>query len=148
MTRAVWRVHILYISASFFLFFFLRILMFFSLRLNSPPFLSVPFSLLIMGFQVIAYHKQMQHERLQNGEELIISTKKNALSWNSSSHPGRSWEKTHVDSMWFLLIQLLCLTRCAGIFEYLFGFLLLSLDPFGSPPGWNHASGMYLNGWK
>lgn len=63
MTQPIWRVHILYISAS--LKKKKKILMFFSLRLKSPLFLSILFSLLITMLQVNAYHKQMQCELLQ-----------------------------------------------------------------------------------
>lgn len=41
--------------------------MFFSLKLNSPPFLSILFSSLNTVLQLSTYHKQMQHEPLQNG---------------------------------------------------------------------------------
>lgn len=85
MTQSIWRVHILYISASFFK---KRIFMFFSLRLNVPPFLSISFSSLSPVLQVNPCHKwmHMSHYKMQ-WEGWVISIKESPLFWNSMDPP-------------------------------------------------------------
>lgn len=124
-----WTVHILHIRT-----FSKSILMFFSLRLISPPSLSPSYSHLLQRFRWTPASEQRQLELRHRGGRGIGAYTRESPNW--------TYRKTQVCCLAPPAYPL-CPTGCASILEIL-GFSRL----FSCPSGCSHASGMRVSGWK